>query len=142
MANSLGDQATFIKCRVEDYDDQARTFTQTFEKWGRLDAACLNAGVVDRSSVYLLQEDRNSTSVPPKPDLSCTDICYKSVIYGTMLSVHFMRKNPTPGGQIVATSSAFGHYGSSSTPEYSGAKAAVIEFCRAAAPVLKLVRDD
>ncbi|EXJ94788.1 hypothetical protein A1O1_03186 [Capronia coronata CBS 617.96] len=137
VAAELGDQAIFIKCRVEDYDEQVQAFTQTFEKWGRLDAACLNAGIVDRTSIFMLK-DRNSPNLPPKPDLSCTDICYKAVVYGTMLSVYFMRKNPTPGGQIIATASAFGHYGCASVPEYSGAKAAIIEFCRAAAPVLKL----
>ncbi|KAL2441902.1 Short-chain dehydrogenase/reductase prx6 [Exophiala dermatitidis] len=137
VAAALGNQAIFIKCRVDDYDEQAQAFTKTFEKWGRLDAACLNAGYVDRTSIFQLKA-KTSDGVPPKPDLSCTDVCWKAVVYGTMLAVHFMRKNATPGGQIVATSSAWGHYGCPTAPEYSGAKAAVIEFCRAAAPVLKM----
>ncbi|KAL2441882.1 Short-chain dehydrogenase/reductase prx6 [Exophiala dermatitidis] len=115
VAAAFGNQAIFIKCRVDDYDEQAQAFTQTFEKWGRLDAACLNAGYVDRTSIFQLKA-RNSDAadtLPPKPDLSCTDVCWKAVV-------------------------AWGHYGCPTAPEYSGAKAAVIEFCRAAAPVLKM----
>jgi len=50
-----------------------------------------------------------------------------------------MRKNPIPGGKIIATASVAGIYPHESYPEYNGAKAAVINFARGAAPVLKLV---
>lgn len=46
--------------------------------------------------------------IPPKPDLLCTDVDYKGVVYGTQLAIHFMRKNKTPGGKIVATASVAG----------------------------------
>jgi NAD(P)-dependent dehydrogenase (short-subunit alcohol dehydrogenase family) len=45
-------------------------------------------------------------SIPPAPNLLCTDVDYKGVVYGTQLAIHFMRKNPMPGGKIVATASA------------------------------------
>jgi short-subunit dehydrogenase len=67
----------------------------------------------------------NRNSIPPAPDLSCTDVDYKGVIYGTQLAIHFMRKNNPPGGSIVATSSICGVHPIESLPEYSGAKAAV-----------------
>ena len=76
--------------------------------------------------------------IPPAPKLHCTDVDYKGVIYGTQLAIHFMRQNPTPGGQIIATSSLSGVHPLCSLPEYSGAKAAVIGFCLATAPVLKI----
>jgi NAD(P)-dependent dehydrogenase (short-subunit alcohol dehydrogenase family) len=63
--------------------------------------------------------------IPPKPDLLTTDVDYKGVIYGTQLAIHFMRKNKTPGGRIVATASAAAIYPHESYPEYDGAKAAV-----------------
>lgn len=96
-------------------------------------------------------------SVPPEPDLSTTDVCYKGVVYGTQLAVHFMRQNPTPGGFIIATASAVALYPVASLPEYTGAKAAVLNprnpvargrlttgvqvngFVEACAPILKLV---
>ena len=49
-----------------------------------------------------------------------------------------MRQNPTPGGQIIATASLAGVHPICSLPEYCGAKAAVIGFCLATAPVLKV----
>lgn len=48
LSAELGDAAFFAKTNVADYDSQARTFTETFEKWGRIDALCANAGIVDR----------------------------------------------------------------------------------------------
>ena len=158
VAQELGGGAKFFKCRVDNYDEQAQAFQAVYDTWGRLDAALLNAGIVDRTSIYMLKE-RNIHGLPPKPDLSCTDVCWNGFVYGTVLAIHFMRKNPTPGGQIIATASAWAHFGVATAPEYSGAKAAVsikgarfcckhfseaflsqiIEFTRAAAPVLKVV---
>lgn len=78
--------------------------------------------------------------IPPKPDLSTTDVDYKGVVYGTQLAVHFMRKNPTPGGKISCTASVAALYPHESYPEYDGAKAAVMNFVRATSRVLKIVR--
>ncbi|KAK5006774.1 hypothetical protein LTR28_006100 [Elasticomyces elasticus] len=75
------------------------------------------AGAFGASSADLLR-------IPPKPDTSCTDVDYKGVIYGTQLAIHFMRKNQTPGGCIVATSSIAALYPFHTFPEYAGAKAA------------------
>jgi len=137
LAKSLGPNVEFWEVDVADYDSQARAFQAVFDKWGRIDALLANAGIVDKSSIYILKY-RNSDSVPPAPNLICTDVDYKGVVYGTQLAIHFMRKNPTPGGKIVATASVAGLYPHASYPEYNGAKAAVINFIRGAAPVLKL----
>jgi hypothetical protein len=72
--------------------------------------------------------------------LACTDVDYKGVVYGTQLAIHFMRQNHIPGGKIIATASVAGVYPHETYPEYNGAKAAVINFARGMAPVLKLVR--
>ena len=63
--------------------------------------------------------------IPPKPKLTVTDVCWIGLIYGTQLSIHFMRQNPVPGGYIVATSSSVSVHPIESMPEYCGAKAAV-----------------
>tara|TARA_R110002003_G_scaffold1184_11_gene22677 strand:+ start:38830 stop:39282 length:453 start_codon:yes stop_codon:yes gene_type:complete len=80
--------------------------------------------------------------IPPKPDLLCTDVDYKGVVYGTQLAIHFMRKNIVPGGKIVATASVAGIVPHESYPEYDGAKAAVVNFVRATARILKNVRSE
>ena len=74
-----------------------------------------------------------------EPDLLCTDVDYKGVVYGTQLAIHFMRKNEKPGGHIVATASVAAIVPHETYPEYDGAKAAVVNFVRGTARVLKSV---
>jgi hypothetical protein len=74
-----------------------------------------------------------------EPDLLCTDVDYKGVVYGTQLAIFFMRKNATPGGIIVATASVAAIVPHETYPEYDGAKAAVVNFVRGTARVLKNV---
>ncbi|KAF4989818.1 hypothetical protein FDECE_14587 [Fusarium decemcellulare] len=125
LASKLGDNASFHICDVSDYDSQAACFQEVWVKYGRLDALCANAGIVDKR-------------IPPPPNLACTDIDYKGVIYGTQLAIHFMRKNKIPGGSIVATASIAAVHPHETYPEYDGAKAAVYNFVRATARVLKI----
>lgn len=79
---------------------------------------------MEKSSIYLLR-GRNLTGLPPELDFLCTDICFKGVMMGTYLSIHFMRQNRSPGGQMICTLSTVGHYGQPVAPEYCGAKAGV-----------------
>ncbi|KAH6054849.1 hypothetical protein HBI54_015460 [Parastagonospora nodorum] len=136
FAEELGEASSYHCCDVADYDSQAEAFRQVWNQYGRIDAFCANAGIVDKSSIYIF-EHRNSDKIPPKPDLSCTDIDYKGVVYGTQLAIHFMRKNKAPGGKIVATASVAAIVPHESYPEYDGAKAAVVNFVRATARILK-----
>lgn len=75
-------------------------------------------------------------SLPPPPDLQCTELNYKAPIYSTTLATHFMRHNPVPGGKIIMTSSTIGTYPCPILPEYSCTKAATIALARAMAPIL------
>ncbi|KAF2705282.1 hypothetical protein K504DRAFT_440365 [Pleomassaria siparia CBS 279.74] len=136
FSDELGDKASFHQCNVADYDSQAEMFQQVWDKYGRIDALCANAGIVDQSSIFIF-DHRGSDRIPPKPNLVCTDVDYKGVVYGTQLAIHFMRKNKMPGGRIVATSSAAAVVPHESYPEYDGAKAAVLNFVRATSRVLK-----
>jgi len=140
LEKELGPNVAFFKTNVADYNSHAETFQAVFEKWGRVDALCANAGIVDKSSIYILDQKKSDT-VPPAPNLICTDVDWKGIVYGTQLAIHFMRKNPTPGGKIVATASAAALYPHESYPEYDGAKAAVLNFMRAVSRVLKIVSD-
>lgn len=53
-----------------------------------------------------------------------------------------MRKNQTPGGKIIATASVAAVVPHEAYPEYAGAKAAVVNFVRATARILKRVGSD
>ncbi|EME86559.1 uncharacterized protein MYCFIDRAFT_65264 [Pseudocercospora fijiensis CIRAD86] len=139
LSQDLRSNAKFYQTDVADYESQAKTFHQVFQDFGRIDALCANAGIVDRSSIYILDaRDEDADTIPPAPDLICTDVDYKGVVYGTQLAIHFMRKNsPRPGGAIVATASIAGVHPHPTYPEYCGAKAGVIVFAKAIAGVLK-----
>lgn len=138
LSAELGDSAAFFYTDVASYSSQALTFQAVFDKWGRIDALCANAGIVDRSSIYIF-EHRGSDKIPPAPDLATTDVDWKGVVYGAQLAIHFMRKNKTPGGRIVATASAAAVWPHETYPEYDGAKAAVLNFVRATGRVLPIV---
>jgi NAD(P)-dependent dehydrogenase (short-subunit alcohol dehydrogenase family) len=53
LTKELGSNATFFLCNVADYDSQAAMFQGTWDKFGRIDALCANAGIVDRRFVEL-----------------------------------------------------------------------------------------
>lgn len=53
FAEELADGASFHKCNVADYDSQADMFQNVWNKYGRIDALCANAGIVDRSSIFI-----------------------------------------------------------------------------------------
>ena len=137
LSDELGDKARFYNCNVADYDSQAKAYDQVFKDFGRIDALCANAGIVDKGSPYILSW-RNSDEIPPAPNLLCTDVDYKGIIYGTQLAIHFMRKNKTPGGAIVATASVAAIHPHESYPEYNGAKAGVLNWVRGTSRILKI----
>ena len=53
LAKSLGPNAEFWEANVADYESQAGAFQAVFDKWGRIDALLANAGIVDKSSIYI-----------------------------------------------------------------------------------------
>ena len=48
LQQKLGDNASYHHCDVADYDSQATCFQAVWDKYGRLDALCANAGIVDK----------------------------------------------------------------------------------------------
>ena len=43
VAGQLGEEVTFLKADVADYEQQASTFVETWKRWGRLDVVYANA---------------------------------------------------------------------------------------------------
>ncbi|KAL5337482.1 hypothetical protein BJX70DRAFT_234720 [Aspergillus crustosus] len=134
-----GDNVRFFAADASNYEEYANVFREVRKLWGQIDALCANAGIVDTSSIYIYDSKNNSVDdVPAAPALDVVDINYKGVVYGTQLAIHFMRHNPVRGGRIVITGSVAGMFPHSSYPVYCGTKAAVNQFVRGVAPLLKL----
>lgn len=51
FAAQLGGASTFYACDVASYDSQAGVFQAVWGAFGRIDALCANAGIVDRRFV-------------------------------------------------------------------------------------------
>lgn len=48
LVSRLSGAATFYKVNVADYDEQGKAFQEVWNKHGRLDLVCPNAGIADR----------------------------------------------------------------------------------------------
>ena len=140
-AQEIADEhnARFFAADVSIYASQAAMFKAVWGNWGRIDLVCINAGMVDQTSLYHYgRRNASIDDIPPEPDLSCTDVDYKGCIYGTVLATHFMRHNtPSPGGKIIVNASIGAIFPHRAYPEYCGAKATMVHFVRNVAPLFK-----
>jgi hypothetical protein len=87
LADELGENFTFLQCDISRYDEQAHAFSAVFQKWGRLDALCANAGIIDRSSIYILKW-RHKTEYNQIKALCLPLLISPQVASGTRLIMH------------------------------------------------------
>ena len=133
------DQSCFFRADVSNYEEYTKVFEKVHKTWGRIDALCHNAGIVDTSSIYIYdwkKESKRVDEIPPAPDLSVININLNGVVHGLQLATHFMRHNPQPGGRIVVTSSIAAIFPHPTYPIYCATKAAVNHLVRTAALML------
>lgn len=133
-----GETAVFEQCDVASYQAQCTAYKNVWAKWGRLDLVIPNAGAVDEVSWYNWGGKGNPVDdLPPEPSTACTDTHLKGVMYGTLISTHFFRHNPVPGGKIIITGSIIGVLPCPTFPEYCASEAGLIQWTRTMAPLLK-----
>ncbi|KEF54730.1 uncharacterized protein A1O9_09172 [Exophiala aquamarina CBS 119918] len=60
LSDEFEDSFEFMSCDVTSYADLSLCFSKTFASRGRIDAFCSNAGLVDKSSLYVF-ESRGKT---------------------------------------------------------------------------------
>ncbi|KAB5551063.1 hypothetical protein GE09DRAFT_158749 [Coniochaeta sp. 2T2.1] len=124
--NKLGPFARFIKTDVTKYAEQAAAFESIFEVSKRIDFVFANAGIAGRADFY----DRASQWPPPPPSFLTEEIGLRGAVLTSYLAMHYMRRNQSPGGVIVATASAASIYASPELPLYAAAKHGVLGFVR------------
>ena len=123
LAWADGDPAIVtMVCDVTDADANAEMVATAVERFGRLDAIFLNAGIAARSDI-----------ADPDIDLydRCMDVNVKAVVLGASAALPELRK--AGGGAILATGSTSGLGGDPRTWIYNASKGAVINLCRALA---------
>ncbi|KAL4889604.1 hypothetical protein BDV59DRAFT_205121 [Aspergillus ambiguus] len=121
--------AVFHKTDVGEYASLAKTFDKVWKQFGQLDFVFANAGIVEKVEFY----QQHETDLPPALDTTILDINLKSVVATCYLALHFMRKNKTPGGNIIITASCGGVYPIAYLPMYASAKHGCVGLTRSLA---------
>ena len=107
-AKTLGEECRYEKVDVSNYSQQAHAMKNAFE-WGgnRIDLLVANAGIADTQSIYK-DGELDEEGLPKPLSLKAVNVNQDAVIQGVWLFRHFARKNKTPGGKVVITSSVVG----------------------------------
>lgn len=102
----LGPDVSFHRVDVSVYAEQLAMFKHAFE-WGggRLDFFAANAGIVDQGDMYQRPQELDENGDPKPLDLKTMHVDLLSIFQGCWIYRHFAKKNPTPGGKIIITSS-------------------------------------
>ncbi len=119
--------AEIIACDVSDPAQQQRAFARHISRYGTLDVAFLNAGVMERGDIVM------STTTDY---LSTLNINLGAVVVGCNLAARAMAHN-ADGGVLLLTASAGGLFPMPHGPVYAAAKAGVVNLARSLAPRLK-----
>jgi NAD(P)-dependent dehydrogenase (short-subunit alcohol dehydrogenase family) len=123
MISNLGEEATFFRADISQADDVETLINSTVEKYGRLDCAHNNAGIVGYST----------------PLVDCTldewDSVMRLNLRGTFLCLKYeiMQMLKQGNGAIVNTSSTMGVVAHGNGPAYVASKHGIIGLTRSAA---------
>ncbi len=126
IAESLGERAVGLAVDVTRREDNERMTATAVEKFGRLDAAFLNAGIEGEVGPFDSRTDEAWNKV--------LDVNVHGVRYGVEAAIPAMRK--AGGGSIVITSSVAGLRGAAGLSPYVSSKHAVVGMMRCLAAEL------
>lgn len=139
--NSVGLSALFVHGNIAKVEECQRAIEQTIARYGKLDYACLNAGVMD--GVYSgtpFEFDKEQRRLMPAIITDATDEYWQNVMEvnakGTFYSLRAVLRQMLKqgqGGAIVATGSIAGMTGLSGNPAYVSSKFALNGLVRNAA---------
>ncbi|MEI6497932.1 MAG: glucose 1-dehydrogenase [Actinomycetota bacterium] len=127
VADSLGDSAIFVRCDVTVEADVAAAVDAAVAKWGRLDGAFANAGIVGVVGPI---------SETPMDDFDRTMAVLVRGVFVTVKHAARAMQAAGNGGAIVVTSSVAGVQGGLGPHAYTVAKSGVIGLARSAASEL------
>jgi NAD(P)-dependent dehydrogenase (short-subunit alcohol dehydrogenase family) len=112
----------FHQCDITDWSSQRAGFQAAIDKFGRIDAVFVNAGIAEFKD-QIFTDELDSEGKLAEPDRRVLDIDISAATDTVKLAVHWLRKNSgNAGGSIVMTASLAGYLGSAGAPLYSAAK--------------------
>jgi NAD(P)-dependent dehydrogenase (short-subunit alcohol dehydrogenase family) len=110
----------FHRCDVTSWKDQREGFQKAIQKFGRVDAAFVNAGIAEYKD-QIFTDDLDEDGKLKEPDRRTLEIDLNAATDTVKLAVYHLRRN-RGGGSIVMTASLAGYLGSAGAPLYSAAK--------------------
>jgi NAD(P)-dependent dehydrogenase (short-subunit alcohol dehydrogenase family) len=113
-------QILYQKCDITSWTAQRSAFAKTVEKFGRIDAVFVNAGIAEYKDQFF-DETLDETGQLAEPDRRVLKIDMDAASDTVRLAIHHLRKNPN-GGSIVITASLAGYLASAGAGLYSAAK--------------------
>jgi NAD(P)-dependent dehydrogenase (short-subunit alcohol dehydrogenase family) len=127
------DNALYAHCDASSYADQLSLFAAAEARFGRVDIAVGNAGIVIPPNPYAADSD-----VTQEPPMGEVEVNLKGAIYTSRIAAHYLRKYG--GGDVVLTSSIAGFKESNGLPIYTASKHGVVGIVRGAN--LDLIREN
>lgn len=115
-----------VSCDVSNPEQQQRAFARHIARYGTLDIAFLNAGIMERGDLIA------STTTDY---LTTLNVNLSAVVVGCNLAARAMARNAN-GGVLLLTASAGGLFPMPHGPVYAAAKAGVVNLARSLAPRL------
>jgi len=130
LFQNAANKPTFVPIDVSKYEDNLRLFKTALQKYGRVDHAVANAGILERGAWF--DPSLTVESVEKSETTAVVDINYVGVLYFTRIAAVYLRHNRQPGEDksITLISSAAGFRDSPGLFLYQSSKFAVIGLLR------------
>lgn len=121
VAESIGDNAIFVKQDVSKEDDWKNVFSQTIKKFGKTDVVYNNAGMANYEDIEHVNLDNWHKVLSVDLD---------GVMLGTKYGIEYMKDH---GGSIINSSSIWGLVADPNYAAYDAAKGGVVMLSKHAA---------
>ncbi|KAK4495652.1 hypothetical protein PRZ48_012920 [Zasmidium cellare] len=130
----------YLQCDILDWASQRDAFARGAEKFGRIDAVFVNAGVAEIGE-QIWTDVYDSQGKLQEPNRTTIDVDIRALGDTLKLAMYHLRNDSKPGeqkgsgkgqgGSIVMTASLAGYLASAGAPLYSAAKHGVVGHMRA-----------
>lgn len=118
-----------VQCNVTSWASLRDAFETAHKHFGRIDAAFVNAGIMEYRDQFFSEEVDNEGKLK-EPDHRTLTVDLNAVVNTTKLAIHYLKKNGKEGGDIIMTASVAGYLGFTGAPLYTAAKHGVVGLVR------------
>ena len=120
----------FVPCDVRNYSDQVALFKLALSKYGRVDHAIANAGIVEQGNWF--NPEQSLEDVEREPDTSVLDVNLRGATYFARIPAVYVGRDmvASEDKSLILLSSAAGFVDSRGLPLYQASKHGVLGLLR------------